>query len=100
MMNLHGLSGLHGLGLRGLQAADDVMTAQIPEQPAPSTGITMNSVWGLLALTSASASMYHGIKRNHGSIGWGLWWFLMGGLFPIATPIVAVARKPGFAKPK
>lgn len=62
--------------------------------------ITKNTIYGALAVLSAAASGYHGIKRNHGSIGWGLWWFFMGGLFPIVTPVVALARKPGFAKPK
>jgi hypothetical protein len=61
---------------------------------------TMRTFWGIASVASAAASGYHGIKRNNGSIGWGLWWFLMGGMFPIATPVIAIARKPGFAKPK
>jgi len=63
-----------------------------------SSKVGKNAVWGLLATASAAASGYHGIKRHHGSIGWGVWWFLMGGLFPIITPTVAVAQ--GFAKAK
>ena len=62
-------------------------------------GLTKNSIWGMLALASAGACAYHGIKRNNGSIGWGAWWFLMGTIFPVVAPIIAVARKPGFAKP-
>jgi hypothetical protein len=65
-----------------------------------SGAITKRTVYGLLTVASAAASGYHGIKRNHGSIGWGLWWFVMGGLFPIITPVIAIARSPGFAKPK
>jgi|WetSurMetagenome_2_1015567.scaffolds.fasta_scaffold195596_2 hypothetical protein len=65
-----------------------------------SGSITKNTIYGLLATASAVASGYHGIKRNNGSIGWGLVWFIAGGMFPVITPIVAVARKPGFAKAK
>jgi hypothetical protein len=98
---LRGMTGVHGLyGLNGLGhlSAEPVVTDAPPI--VDSSKITKNTIWGLLALASAGASGYHGIKRNHGSIGWGVWWFLMGGLFPVFTPIVAIARKPGFAKPK
>jgi hypothetical protein len=71
-------------GLSGLGAA---------EQPIG------GKIYGLLSLVSSVAMAYHGVKRNHGSIGYGLWWGLMGGLFPLFTPIVAIARKPGFGKP-
>ena len=64
-----------------------------------SGGLSRNSIWGLLSLASAGACAYHGVKRNNGSIGWGAWWMLMGGIFPVFAPIVAIARKPGFAKP-
>jgi hypothetical protein len=52
-------------------------------------------VTGALVLASAAASAYHGYKRNQ-SIGWGAWWFFMGSLFPIFTPVIAVAQ--GFGK--
>jgi len=64
-----------------------------------SGGLTRNAVLGILSTASAAVSGYHGFKRNNGSLGWGLWWFIMGGLFPVFTPIVAIARSPGFAKP-
>jgi hypothetical protein len=54
-------------------------------------------VWGVLGTISMAASVYHGYKRND-SIGWALVWGLLGGLFPVVTPVVAVAQ--GFAKPK
>jgi len=57
-------------------------------------------IWGVLSTASFAASVYHGVKRNHGSIGWGLWWGLMGALFPVVTPVIAFAMPPGFAKPK
>ncbi len=44
---------------------------------------------GSLAGTAAGA--YHGYKRNGGSVGWGIGWALLGGMFwPIALPIMFV----------
>jgi hypothetical protein len=57
-------------------------------------------IYGFLSLLSGAAMAYHGVKRNHGSIGWGIWWGFAGALFPIFVPILSVAQKPGFAKPK
>ena len=57
----------------------------------------LKTAWGLLSIASSTASVYHGYKRNE-SIGWALWWGLMGALFPIVTPTIAVAQ--GFAEPK
>jgi hypothetical protein len=64
-------------------------------------GERMKTNWpkigGMLALASGAASAYHGYRRND-SIGWAAWWFLMGTVFPIFTPVVAVAQ--GFGKKK
>jgi len=60
--------------------------------------LTKSSVLGLLSVASAAFSGYHGMKRNHGSIGWGAWWFLMGGMFPIITPVISLGQ--GYAKAK
>ena len=60
--------------------------------------ITKSMVFGILSIASAAASGYHGVRRNKGSIGWGLWWFALGSLFPVVTPVIALAQ--GFAKPK
>jgi hypothetical protein len=60
------------------------------ENPAMRTAI------GALSLLSAAASGYHGYKRNE-SVGWGFAWFTLGGMFPIFTPVIAVAQ--GFGKP-
>lgn len=49
-----------------------------------------------VSLASAAASGYHGYKRNQ-SVGWAVGWFVLGGMFPIVTPVIAVAQ--GFAKP-
>jgi hypothetical protein len=53
---------------------------------------------GLVLLSTAgmAAGAYHGYKRNR-SVGWALVWGLLGGAFPIITPVVAVAQ--GYAKP-
>lgn len=53
------------------------------------------TIAGVLTLASASASAFHGYRRNQ-SIPWGLWWFLMGSIFPIVTPVIGLAQ--GFGK--
>jgi len=54
-------------------------------------------LWQGAALASSVAGAYHGYKRNQ-SVGWALWWSAMGGMFPIITPVIAVAQ--GFGKKK
>jgi hypothetical protein len=54
-------------------------------------------IWGVLATISMAASAYHGYKRND-SIGWAIGWAICGSLFPVITPVIAVAQ--GFGKPK
>lgn len=54
-------------------------------------------MWGLLSTVSAAVSGYHGLKRHHGSIGWGLAWFALGGMFPILVPTIGFAQ--GYGKP-
>lgn len=54
--------------------------------------------WGSLATVSAVAGIYHGYRRNRGSLGWGLWWGLMGATFPLVS--IAVAAAQGFGKPR
>lgn len=53
--------------------------------------------WGALSMASAAASGYHGYKRN-GTITGAAVWFLFGMLFPVFTPVIAVAQ--GFSKKK
>lgn len=50
-----------------------------------------------LSLASAGASAYHGFKRND-SVGWAVAWGLLGGMFPVITPAIALAQ--GFGKRK
>ncbi len=59
--------------------------------PMVRTGLALISTAGM------AVSAYHGYKRNRGSIGWTIGWALLGGAFPIITPVVAVAQ--GYAKP-
>jgi hypothetical protein len=54
-------------------------------------------IWGLISAASAGVSGFHGYKRNN-SVGWGIAWFILGGMFPVITPTVAFAQ--GFGKRK
>lgn len=41
------------------------------------------------SLVGTAAGAYHGYKRNHGSIGMGIAWALLGGIFwPITIPVM------------
>lgn len=53
------------------------------------------TIWAIASTASMAASAYHGYKRNN-SIGWAIGWGLLGGLFPVITPTIAVAQ--GFGK--
>lgn len=52
--------------------------------------------WTAVSTASMAASAFHGYRRNQ-SVGWGLWWGLMGGMFPVIVPTIALAQ--GYAKP-
>jgi hypothetical protein len=76
-------------------AAPNTMAVAAPAAPThPALSPATRAVWGTLATASFVASTYHGYKRNN-SLGWALWWGLMGSVFPIVTPTIAVAQ--GFA---
>lgn len=57
-----------------------------------------SGVWAGLGVASMAASAVHGTRRHNGSVGWGIAWAIMGALFPIITPSIAVAQ--GFGRPK
>ena len=61
-------------------------------EPSPAALAALYSV----SVLSACISGFHGYRRNQ-SVGWGVGWFVLGGLFPIITPVIAVAQ--GYAKP-
>lgn len=56
-----------------------------------------SAIYGTIEIASIGLSAYHGVKRNHGSAAWGLAWGFCGAIFPIITPVVAVAQ--GYAEP-
>ena len=58
---------------------------------------TPEAIYALLALMSSAASAFHGYRRNQ-SIGWAIVWGLLGGIFPVFTPTIALAQ--GFGKPR
>jgi len=62
-----------------------------------SWGINAKKIYGVLTVASAAVSGVHGYRRND-SIGWGLAWFVLGGIFPIVTPVIAVAQGYGRRK--
>lgn len=65
------------------------------EKAAPKS--TLQTVVEVAVLASVGLSAYHGYKRNHGSLGWGIGWGVLGGIgFPF-TPAIAAAQ--GFGKP-
>jgi hypothetical protein len=81
---------LHGFGA-------DAATPTASETAAKAALSTLSSpVWMVIRTASMAASAYHGYRRNN-SVGWALWWGFMGTLFPVITPVIAVAE--GFGKP-
>jgi len=79
---------------------DGSVTVPTTTIPAPAVDTAVSVVgWTFFALwmTSGAVSAYHGYKRNHDSVGWGLGWGLMGLMFPILAPVTAIAE--GYALP-
>lgn len=70
--------------------------AQVQKPPVEPQPFWLTTGYQIVATASMAVSAYHGYKRNN-SIGWALWWGLMGSMFPIITPVIAVAE--GYAKP-
>jgi hypothetical protein len=71
--------------------------ALLAKAQADQDGGGVRLAWYALGALSVGASLFHGYRRND-SIGWGLWWGFMGGIFPVVTPAIALAQ--GFGKPK
>lgn len=84
--------------LSRLTVASPPPTGCIASAGAPSAPPGPITAWGALATASVAVSVYHGVKRNHGSIGWGLGWGLAAAVAPIVVPVVALAQ--GYAKPE
>jgi len=87
-------------------AANDSWMSQTLDLP----GTYLDNTWvakkgslaalGTVSMISALVSAYHGYRRDRGSIGSAVGWFVLGAAFPIITPAVAFMAKPGFAKPR
>lgn len=54
-------------------------------------------VWSAITIASVGFSAYHGAKRNRGELLPALGWGLLGGMFPVIVPVIALAQ--GYAKP-
>lgn len=91
--------------LRGFDDVSPVQTAQAQEilsQNTPSWVTKLADTWKsplytLFRTASMATSAFHGYRRN-GSVGWSIWWGLMGALFPVITPTIALAQ--GFGRRK
>lgn len=82
------------IDLRAKQAS---LKAELDKKNKEFSTINISPVWALLSTVSGAASGYHGYKRNK-SVGWAVGWFLLGSIFPVITPTIALAQ--GFGKPR
>lgn len=82
---LNGLQMMSGLG-----AEQEIAVKEITESPSW-------QLYRIAAMISVPVSVYHGYKRNN-SVGWAIWWGLMGSIAPVITPVIAYAQ--GFGKPR
>lgn len=96
-----------GLGINHLGQAVDMMpgggtalqpTPMMTQQEVRGIATTTMLVYGGIVVASSGASAFHGYRRSRGSVGAAVGWGLLGALFPIITPAVALAQ--GFGKPK
>ena len=76
--------------------ADELPGASSASLP-PAQPSTTSIILGLVGTAAGAAGIYHGYKRND-SIGWALWWGIMGAAFPIITIPIALAQ--GFGERK
>jgi len=68
--------------------------AYVPPQeisPPSAAMATMATIYTIASPISAAVCAYHGYKRND-SVGWAIGWLLLGGMFPIITPVIALAQ--------
>ena len=62
--------------------------------PNPSYGLDF---WGALGIAGMALGVYHGYRRDNGSVGWAMGWGLFGGVVPIIAIPLMLAE--GFAEP-
>src|SRR5258706_3519186 len=94
-LQLLGTPMLLGLGVDTLVPSAGVVPAPTPFDLFMTK--YKSTICNVLALTSMAASTYHGYRRNK-SIGWALVWGVAAGIFPVVTPVIAVAQGYGKAK--
>jgi hypothetical protein len=57
-------------------------------------------IYGAICTLSGAVSVFHGYRRNSAGqhpVAWAIAWGALGFLFPIITPVIAVAQ--GYGKP-
>lgn len=56
---------------------------------------TLALVYATAGIVGTGVGAYHGYKRNGNSLGWGIAWGLLGGMFPIFVVPIALAQGVG-----
>jgi hypothetical protein len=87
----HGYGAAATVTVENLRVVAPSALAEPPREDAPSTAAMVLSAVG------AAAGAYHFARRHRGSVPWGLAGGVLGALFPIVVPAVALAQ--GFGKP-
>jgi len=108
--NQAGSAYLPGFGDDMTLTPPELPPGEAPPPPAPmteygppdQTAISpyksyLGYAWTAASVASAGASAYHGYKRNK-SVGWAIGWAVLGSLFPVIVPAIALAQ--GFGKRK
>lgn len=88
---------LEDLGMRIIVGSDPAPTAPSVPEGVQTVNSIQGAIYGAVSTVSMGACFYHGLKRND-SVGWGLGWAFLGGLFPVVTTLFALYE--GFAVPK
>lgn len=88
-------------GMRSMIPPDQQRPGFAPQFYRPGMGATSDATpsqtWMVLSTASMAAGIYHGYRRNN-SIGWALAWGLLGAMFPVVVPAIAIAQ--GFGERK
>jgi len=79
---------------RVLRCGDQLTGGAITRVPQEGPSLWPLAIPGIIVAASAGVSAYHGYKRNN-STGWAVWWGFMGLMFPVLTPVVAIAQGYG-----
>jgi hypothetical protein len=85
------LLNIQGPGLAGYDDVDFFGLGATTTSPTPVTW-TIPSWYWIITAASSGASAYHGYKRSGGDMAVTIGWALLGAIFPIITPAVALAQ--------